>query len=203
MIKSLTRAIRSVSVRTRIIGIALIPVVGFIVNGVSFITGQRDVTNAFDKVEAASALSDASREFKIALVSMEFAAADFVAGPSAALIKNFETNHALASSNFEKIAAATGALSDEDENRVRQKLGELRLAFGYLADEQAELGFSEDQGTRKRLEEAAASIEQAIHEGMTWITQADREKLLLSLLSMRRQEAQYRLNQSSSTWEQF
>jgi methyl-accepting chemotaxis protein len=203
MIKSLTRAISSVSVRTRIIGIALIPVIGFIANGFSFTAGQRAVTNSFDNVEAASVLSDASREFKIALVSMQFAAADFVAMPSDDLIKSFEANHVLASSNFEKIVAATGALSEGDTNLVRQKLGELKLAFGYLADEQTELGFSEDQGTRKRLEAAAADIEQAINEGMTWITQADREKLLLSLLTMRREEAQYRLNQSSATWEQF
>ena len=203
MIKSLTRAIQSLSVRTRIVGIALIPVLGFLANGASFTTGQNDVTNAFDNVEAASTLSDASREFKIALVSMQFAASDFVALPSGELVRNFEANYWLASSNFEKIAAATGALNQEDINRVRQKLGELKLAFGYLADEQAELGFSEDQGTRKRLDEAAAGIEQAINEGMTWITQVDRQKLLLSLVTMRRQEAQYRLNQSSATWEQF
>ncbi len=181
MISSLTRGIQSLSVRTRIVGIALIPVLGFLANGASFTTGQKDVTNAFDNVEAASTLSDASREFKIALVSMQFAATDFVALPSGELVRNFEANHALASSNFEKIAAATGALSEEDINRVRQKLGELKLAFGYLADEQAELGFSEDQGTRKRLDEAAAGIEQAINDGMTWITLADRQKLLLSL----------------------
>ena len=203
MIQSLTRAISSVSVRTRIVGIALIPVVGFLANGISFTTGQKDVTNAFDNVEAASALSDASREFKIALVSMQFAATDFVAMPSGELVRNFEANHVLAAANFDKIAAATGALNEEDINRVRQKLGELKLAFGYLADEQAELGFTEDQGTRKRLDDAAAGIEQAINDGMTWITQADREKLLLSLLTMRRQEAQYRLNQSSATWELF
>src|SRR6185436_13068229 len=146
---------------------------------------------------------DASREFKIALVSMQFAATDFVAMPSGELVRNFEANHVLASANFEKIAVATGAVNEDDVNRVRQKLGELKLAFGYLADEQAELGFSEDQGTRKRLDEAAAGIEQAINDGMTWITQADQQKLLLSLVTMRRQEAQYRLNQSSTTWEQF
>ena len=73
------------------------------------------------------------------------------------------------SANFEKIAAATGALNEDDVNRVRQKLGELKLAFGYLADEQTELGFTEDQGTRKRLDEAAAGIEQAINDGMTWM----------------------------------
>ena len=203
MIQSLVRAIASVSVRTRIIGIALIPVIGFLANGVSFTTGQNDVTNAFDNVEAASVLSDASREFKIALVSMQFAATDFVAQPSGELVRNFEANHILASSNFERIAAATGALNEDDINQVRQKLGELKLTFGYLTDEQTELGFSEDQGTRKRLDEAAAGIEQAINDGMTWLPQADREKLLLSLLTMRRQEAQYRLNQSSGTWEQF
>lgn len=108
MIKSLSRAIAAISVRTRIVGIALIPVVGFLANGASFTTGQSDVTTAFDNVEAASVLSDASREFKIALVSMQFAATDFVALPSTELARNFEVNHVLASSNFEKIAAATG-----------------------------------------------------------------------------------------------
>ena len=39
---------------------------------------------------------------------------------------------------------------------MRQKLGELKLNFDYLTDEQAELGFTDDQGTRKRLDEVAA-----------------------------------------------
>ena len=86
---------------------------------------------------------------------------------------------------------------------MRQKLGELKLAFGYLADEQAELGFSEDQRHPQAARRSRRRIEQAINDGMTWITQADREKLLLSLLTMRRQEAQYRLNQSRATWELF
>jgi methyl-accepting chemotaxis protein len=203
MMQALINAIASVSVRKRIVMIALIPVLGFLANGVSFTAGQRGVTNAFDNVEAAAALSDASREFKIAVVSMQFAASDFVAMPSAELIRNFETNHVLASANFEKIAATTGATTQDEIKRVQQKLGELKLAFGYLADEQAELGFSEDEGNRKRLDDAAAGIEQAINEGMTWLTQADREKLLLSLLTMRRIEAQYRLHQSSAAWERF
>ena len=203
MIPSLIRTLASVSVRTRIVGIALIPVIGFLANGVSFTTGQSGVTNAFDNVEAASVLSDASREFKIALVSMQFAATDFVAQPSGEPARNFETNHILASANFEKIAGAAAAINEDEINQVRQKLGELKLTFGYLVDEQTELGFTEDQGTRKRLDDAAAGIEQAINDGMTWLSQADREKLLLSLLTMRRQEAQYRLSQSSTTWEQF
>ena len=161
------------------------------------------MTNAFDNVEAASTLSDASREFKIALVSMQFAATDFVALPSGELVRNFEANQALASSNFEKIAAATGALNEEDINRVRQKLGELKLAFGYLADEQAELGFSEDQGTRKRLDEAAAGHRTGHQRRHDLDHPGGSAEAPAVALTMRRQEAQYRLNQSSATWEQF
>jgi methyl-accepting chemotaxis protein len=119
MIRSLTKAITSISVRTRIIGIALIPVVGFVVNGVSFVAGENDVTNAFHNVETSDAISDASREFRIALVSMQFAAADFVASPSNELIKNFDENHTLATSHFNSISAAPGALSEDDINTVR------------------------------------------------------------------------------------
>ncbi|MCC6890981.1 MAG: HAMP domain-containing protein [Hyphomicrobiales bacterium] len=203
MIKSLARAIASVSVRTRIVGIALIPVFGFLANGLSFTAGQSEVTNAFRNVDEASAVSDAGREFKIALVSMQFAATDFVAMPSADLVRNFETHHALAASSFERIAAAPNAIGPDAAERVRQRLGELKLAFDYLAEEQSALGFSEGQGTRKRLKEAAAQIEHTIDQGMGWIDEAARGALRLSLLAMRHQEALYRLNRSASIWEQF
>jgi methyl-accepting chemotaxis protein len=203
MIHSLVRSLASVSVRTRIVGIALIPVVGFLANGISFTLGQSDVTSAFHDVESASVLSDASREFKIALVSMQFAATDFVAQPSTELSRNFETNHILASENFEKVATAASALSVDQISQVHQKLGELKLTFGYLTNEQTELGFTEDQGTRQRLNEAAAGIEKAINEGMTWLLESDRQKLMMKLLIMRSQEAQYRLTRSSTIWDRF
>jgi methyl-accepting chemotaxis protein len=203
MIKSLLKAVTSISVRTRIIGIALIPVAGFVVNGASFVAGESDVTNAFHNVERADAISDASREFRTALVSMQFAAADFVAAPSKELIKTFDETHTLATSHFNSIAAAPDALSEQDLSFVRQKLGELKFAFGYLTDEQNEMGFSEEQGTRKRLDDAAAGIEQTINDPMSWIGQAERARLLISLLTMRRLEAQYRLNRSPATWESF
>ncbi len=204
-IQSLAAAFTSVSVRTRIIGIALIPVVGFLTNGATFFAGNQDVANAFRDVEATSALSDASREFRIALVSMQFAATEFVATPSSEPVKAFEANLSLASSHFETLAAAAGAIGMKDVESIRQKLAELKLAFGYLAEEQAELGLSEDQGIKKRLDDAATGIEQAIKKknGDAEITEADRARLLLTLATMRRLEAQYRLSQSSATWEQF
>jgi methyl-accepting chemotaxis protein len=201
MIRSLVKAITSISVRTRIIGIALIPLAGFVVNGVSFTAGESDVTNAFHNVEAADKLSDASREFRIALVSMQFAAADFVAAPSSELIKNFDENHTLAS----RISIASRR-SRRDQRRGHQpgspEARRIEVRLGYLSDEQSELA-SRGQGARKRLDEAAAGIEKTINDPMSWIGQTERMKLLLSLLTMRRLEAQYRLNRSASTWEQF
>jgi methyl-accepting chemotaxis protein len=199
----LAKLISSVSVRTRIVGIALIPVLGFLANGISFTAGQNEVTKAFDNVESASAISDASREFKIALASMQIAAKDFVAQPSQDLIKSFETGHVQAATNFERISMSPGAVGDGDIAAVQQKLGELRLLFGYLTDEQTELGFTDNDGIRKKLEDAAAAIEKAINAGMSWLSSATSEKLLLQLVTMRRYEAQYRLTQSRTTWEMF
>ena len=71
MLQPLAQSIASLSVRTRIIGLALIPVVGFLANGIAFTSGQGEVTDAFANVGTAAALADASREFKLALSTLD------------------------------------------------------------------------------------------------------------------------------------
>ncbi len=44
---------------------------------------------------------------------------------------------------------------------------------------------------------AAAAVERIIHDDMSWMSEADAHKLLVSLLTMRRYEAEYRLNRST------
>src|SRR5258707_8118781 len=44
---------------------------------------------------------------------------------------------------------------------------------------------------------AAASVERMIHDDMSWVTESDAHKLLVSLLTMRRYEAEYRLTRST------
>src|SRR5262245_24142326 len=126
---SLVKSICAVSVRTRIIGLALIPVVGFVANGIAFTSGQKGVTEAFANVGTAAALADASREFNIPLAAMQIAANDFVTQPSQEPIKNFEAAQAQAARNFDRISSAAAGLSENDIAQVRQKLGELRLNF--------------------------------------------------------------------------
>ncbi len=73
------RLITNVSVRTRIAVLALIPVVGFIANGVAFMTGESEVEDAFGIVRNAAVLSDASREFRGSLAAMGVRTREFAA----------------------------------------------------------------------------------------------------------------------------
>ena len=75
----LARALTSVSVRTRIVVLALVPVVGFLANGMTYVSGKRDVDGAFRSVGNSHALADASRDFKIAVDGMRIAVKDFTA----------------------------------------------------------------------------------------------------------------------------
>src|SRR5215468_3200349 len=204
MLQSIAQSIASLSVRTRIIGLALIPVVGFLANGIAFTTGQSEVADAFANVGTAAALADASREFKLALTTMQIAAKDYVAAPSDERARAFEAAQALTMSNFDKIAAAAnGSLPQDVGVQLRQRLGELRLSFDYLVEEQKAMGYSNDQGTLKRLDEAAAQVEQLISDGIQLLSDSERDWLMLELLMMRRYEAQYRLDRSPATWELF
>jgi len=204
MLQPLAQSIASLSVRTRIIGLALIPVVGFLANGIAFTSGQSEVTDAFANVGTAAALADASREFKLALSTMQIAAKDYVAQPSDERAKAFEAAQALTTSNFEKIAAAAnGSLPPDANGQVRQRLSVLRVSFDYLVEEQKALGYSDNEGTRKQLDDAAAKVEQLISDGIQLLSESERDWLMLALLMMRRYEAQYRLDRSTATWELF
>jgi methyl-accepting chemotaxis protein len=69
--------LRALSVRARIVAIALIPVVGFLANGIAFTSGAADVEAAFSSVKRAARLSDAAHDFKASLASMRLTVRDF------------------------------------------------------------------------------------------------------------------------------
>src|SRR5580704_11692308 len=92
---SLQQLVAKLSVRSRIAAIAVIPVVGFLANGLAFTSGETEVRNAFESVKSAAVLADASREFKAALARMQMASKDFVAQPSDDEVAAFATGHDL------------------------------------------------------------------------------------------------------------
>jgi methyl-accepting chemotaxis protein len=148
-------------------------------------------------------LADASREFRAALARMQMASKDFVAQPSDEEVAAFTAGHELASDSLDKIAASIDAMQRDDITMARQALGEMKLNFDALAQEQRDLGYSAGEGTRKLLEDSGTTIERTISADMSWLSGSERTKLLVSLSNMRRYEAQYRQNRQMATWEAF
>ena len=60
------------------------------------------------------------------------------------------------------------------------------------------LGFTEDDGIRKRMRESATGVERIINDDMGWLPKTDAQKLLVSLVVMRRHESDYRLTRTQS-----
>ena len=84
--KHLTVLLTTFSVRTRIVVLALIPVVGFVANGMTYVAGEDDVGTAFETVKRAGGLAEASRDFKNAIAEMRIIVKDFAATPSNDLV---------------------------------------------------------------------------------------------------------------------
>ena len=93
MTLSLHRLITRVSVRVRIIVLAAIPVIGFLVNGIAFTVGEHEVAHAFRTADQASDLAEISREFRGALVAMRIRTRDFIVRSDQDAVHAFETAH--------------------------------------------------------------------------------------------------------------
>ncbi len=197
------RLLASVSVRTRIIVLALIPVVGFLANGLTYVAGEGDVGTAFETVKRSGGLADASRDFKIAIAAERIAVKDFGLTPSNSLLASFDVAHALALKSLDTIAASVDHRYAENIVGLRNDVMEMRKNFNEMVREQESLGFDEASGLRGSLRDAGNAVERIINENMTWLAEADAGKLMMSLLTMRAYEAEYRLIQSELLRQQF
>jgi methyl-accepting chemotaxis protein len=197
MILSLHRIITRISVRTRIIMLAAIPVIGFLINGVAFTAGERDVENAFRTADRASDLAEVSREFRGTLIQMRIRTRDFLTRSSQDQVHGFETTHDSAVRLFQVIEAAVDQPTRQKFAPLKSQIEEIAAQFDDLARNQKILGFTESEGIRDSMTKAAASVERIIHEDMSWMGEHDAHKLLISLLTMRRYEAEYRLTRST------
>jgi methyl-accepting chemotaxis protein len=197
------RLLTSISVRSRIVVLALIPVVAFLANGLTYISGEGEVGAAFKTVKHSTALADASRDFKGAIAAMQITVKEFAASPSDNLVVNFERAHGLALQSLDTIAASIDRRHAESIEDLRKNVLVLRETFAELAQEQTTLGFNEKSGLRGHLRDAGNAVERIINENMTWLAEADAGKLMMTLLTMRHHEAEYRLDQSELTKQQF
>ena len=112
------RLLTAGSVRTRIVVLALIPVVGFIANGFSYVSGENDVGTAFETVAQSRTLADASRNFKIAIGTMRIAVKDFTDRPHT-LIDSFGQSQQLANNSLDIIEASIGGMRADTIKTLR------------------------------------------------------------------------------------
>jgi len=181
----LARMLASFSVRTRIVLLALIPVVVFVANGLTFTAGEGDVGRAFATITHSTALADVSRDFKSAVASMRIIVKDFS-------VVCFEQAHATALKALETLAASIDQSHTENIAGLRKDLMSRRGNFNELMQEQ--------KTWLRRLIRAAkepAGGRQSrahINENMMGLAEADATRLLVALLSTRHFETDYRVN---------
>ena len=199
----LFRLVRALSVRTRILLIALLPVAGFVANGISFMSGEQEVADAFDRYRRAQETTTASQSLKEAISKMRIAARDFATDPDDAIIEAFETAKAQA---VEKLATIEGALDDNGRLRIAWipgRLKEIGNRFAEVVVDQRKLGLSESEGLRRQLHDTGLAVERVINQGIEGLSDADSRKLFVSLLMMRRFEAEQRIKSTNTSYTLF
>jgi methyl-accepting chemotaxis protein len=171
----LARALTFVSVRTRIVVLALIPVVGFLANGLTYVAGEGDVGRAFGTVTQSNALADASRDFKSAVASMRIIVKDFSVNPDNNLVVSFEQSHANSLKGLDTIAESIGQSHAKNIAGMRNDVMALRENFNELVCEQKVLGFDDSSGLRGNLHVAGNAVERIVNENMSWVAEARHE----------------------------
>ncbi len=181
----------------------VIPVIGFLITGIAYQVGETAVDHAFRSAKRASSLSDASREFKGSLGLMRVSATDFVRHPSFELVWVFEEASLQALQSLSFIESQAEPLQRDQIAPLRNKVTELKERFASLMQEQQKLGFTDVEGLSQKLNEAGVSVERIINQDLPWVAEGDARKLLLSLVTMRRYEALYRIDQTRGSRQRF
>ncbi len=199
---SLNRLLSRFSVRTRIIALALAPLVGFAANAVTYSAGEREVDAAFETVDHAHRLADASRDLRNAIALMRIAVKDFARDRDTSL-DAFPQSLDLANRSLDTIAMLVGADGAAQMLDLREELTSIGSNYTDLLNRQRVLGLTENDGLRAALNNSGIRIEAAINDSLSWLAPSEARRIVVLLLNMRHHEAEYRLNPSELTRTQF
>ncbi|HMG79996.1 MAG TPA: HAMP domain-containing methyl-accepting chemotaxis protein [Xanthobacteraceae bacterium] len=199
----IVEAFSKLSVRARIIVLGVIPVIGFLANGIAFMAGDVEVGRAFDSVHRDTRVADASRDLKTGLLIMRAATTQYVARPSDKEVADFTDGQQLAMKSLDRIAAVLGASAQDVVTPMRITVRDLKTSFESLVNEQKSLGYDDGQGITAELTAASSAVERIIHQDLSWVADGDARKMLMSLLTMRRDELAYRLTRSRASEKHF
>jgi methyl-accepting chemotaxis protein len=106
-------------------------------------------------------------------------------------------------SSLDRIAEVLGSSEQDVITPLRITVRDLKASFESLVNEQKSLGYTESDGINADLNAASSAVEKIIHDDLSWVADVDAAKLLMSLLTMRRDEIEYRLTRGRSAEKHF
>jgi methyl-accepting chemotaxis protein len=193
----------ALSVRTRLIVLAFVPVVGFAAISLAYVSSEQAVDAAFASVQQSSRLADASRVFKESLTTMQARAKDFVAQPQPTLVTRFQDAHDAAIGALGTITELSGEAERQTLTALQGRVVNLKGSFTALVAEQDELGLTEFEGIQGSLRDGGNAMERIVHEDMSWLSPKDQRAILTPLMLMRRYEVEYRLTRADPIHSAF
>jgi methyl-accepting chemotaxis protein len=202
-LERLTQVGRRLSVRSRIIGLAIIPIVGFLLNGMVFSLGERTGEQAFAISQRANRIVDASRDFMVALTTMRMSANRFLAEPSYELVNTFGAGYQRALKNLDLIHSDVEPDQQADIKELQTELTVLNGDFENLTKEQEEIGFAESDGLHERLTRVSSALDKALKDTAREIDERAAAALQTSYLTMHGYELLYRRNRVEFVRQRF
>jgi methyl-accepting chemotaxis protein len=191
------------SVRARVIALVLIPLIGFLASAVAVKTGDTQVGRSFESVLAETRVANASHDLKAGLLEMRAATTAFVAHPSDEEVRGFARGQELAMRSLDRIDAAAASSEEDVITPLSITVRDLKASFDSLEKAQRALGFTETEGMTAELIAASTAIENSIRNDLSWVADYATSKLLVSLLTMRRYEIEYRLTHTADAEKHF
>jgi methyl-accepting chemotaxis protein len=188
--KNATRTFLSISVRARIIILALTPLIGFTIIGFSYVSGERAVESAFESMKTASNVADASRDLRGNINHLRTAAKEFSAGEQNKA-DDFEERYVRAQIYLKLIEKSNAIVEPKQLDLLNSRLNDMKEKFSVLVTAQEKIGTSGNEGLQKKIQATSTSVEQIINQGISWLSDSDQKRLMLPLSSMLRHETEY------------
>jgi methyl-accepting chemotaxis protein len=134
---------------------------------------------------------------------MRASARDFILRPGYPLVTEFAGARDQALKSLETILQSVDEAQRAEIAALRDRVATINSNFDGVVKEQERLGFTESDGIRRKLYDAAASVERIINDDMSWLSKIDAKSLLVSLVIMRRYETEHRLDRLELSKSQF
>src|SRR5215211_7020237 len=167
------------------------------------LSGQRASDRpGFDGVGRSNDLTDASRDLRSKLEAIRFVAKEMAVHPGPALVKSFGDHLGIAVKSLEEIQKNGDPEDTRTIPHILRTVSGLKENFASLVEAQELVGYSDKQGLNGQLNEAAAKVEQTI-KASSWLPLVDAQKLSISVLSMRRFEAEYKLRRENAARKDY